>query len=309
MKERNDYMKKLISLLLVLLVSLMMLASCGAAENGALKDESAPTVGAPESPGGGEKNEGDNSYIDTAEDYARKIIKTYNIELETKNYSDARDVIVNTAVSLGGYVSDSAEKDILNHQNKKVRSASFTVRVPSEKADEYVDEISKNTSVRSKKLSTQDITTSYYDLESQLESLLDQEARIKKLMDEATSYTYLLQLDDKLTSIRTQINNINKQIQLYDKSVALSFVYVTLKEVVEYTEITEEEPTFGARIAEAFVGTFQDFWVFCQDLLVSVIWMLPTLIITAAVITVIVTSRKRKRKKKEAEKQAKEENK
>ena len=301
-------MKKIISLLLVLLVALTMLASCGAADaNGALKGE-APTVGTPES-SGGEKTEGGNSYVDTAEDYSRKIIKTYNIELETKNYADARNVIVNAAVSLGGYVSDSAEKDTLNYQNKKVRSASFTVRVPSEKADAYVDEISKNNSVLSKKLSTQDITTSYYDLESQLESLLEQEARIKKLMDEATNYNYLLQLDDKLTSIRTQINNINKQIQVYDKSVALSFVHVTLSEVVEYTEIEEAEPTFGARIAEAFVGTFKNFWVFCQDFFISVIWMLPTLIIAAAVITLIVISRKKKRAKREAEKAAKEENK
>lgn len=303
-------MKKSTSLLLVIFILLMMFTSCGAADsNGeALKGET-PTVSSPGSAEGGEKNEGDNSYVDTAEDYARKIIKTYSIELETKNYADSRDVIVNTAVSLGGYVSDSAEKDTLNYQNKKVRSATFTVRVPSEKADEYVNEISKNSSVLSKKLSTQDITTSYYDLESQLESLLEQEARIKKLMDEATSYTYLLQLDDKLTSIRTQINNINKQIQVYDKSVALSFVHVTLSEVVEYTEITEEEPTFGARIAEAFAGTFENFWVFCQDFFIFVIWMLPTLIIAAAVIIIIVISRKRKRTKREAEKQTKDENK
>jgi len=183
------------------------------------------------------------------------------------------------------------------------------VRVPSEKADAYVDEISKNNSVLSKKLSTQDITTSYYDLESQLESLLEQEARIKKLMDEATNYNYLLQLDDKLTSIRTQINNINKQIQVYDKSVALSFVHITLSEVVEYTEIEEKDPTFGARIAEAFVGTFENFWVFCQDFFVTLIWMLPVIIIAAAITALIVILKKKKRAKLEAERRAREEKK
>ena len=302
-------MKKLIALLLVLLVSLMMLTSCGGAPaNDALKGESSPTVGSPNE-SGSEKPGSENSYIDTVEDYSRKIIKTYDIQLETKNYTEARDVIVNAAVSLGGYISDSSEKDTMNYQNKKVRSATFTVRVPSEKADEYVDEISKNTSVLSKKLSTQDITTSYYDLQSQLESLLEQEARIKKLMDEATNYAYLLELDDKLTSIRAQINNINKQIQVYDKSVALSFINITLSEVAEYTEIEEAEPTFGARIAEAFKGTFENFLVFCQDFFVSLIWMLPTLIIAAVIILIVVFVRKKKRAKKEAEKQAKEENK
>jgi cytochrome c-type biogenesis protein CcmH/NrfF len=302
-------MKKLTALLLVLLLSLTMLASCNTADgNTAMKGENAPTVGAPEYSENG-KTEGDNSYIDQAEDYERKIIKTYNLSLETKNYASARDIIVNTAASLGGYVSESSEQDTVNRQNKKVRQATFTVRIPSAKADAYVDEISKNTSVLSKKLSTQDITTSYYDLQSQLESLVEQEARIKKLMDEATNYTYLMQLDDKLTSIRTQINNINKQIQVYDKSVALSFVHVTLAEVVEYTEIEEKEPNFVQRMGEAFVGTFKNFWGFCQDLFISVIWMLPTIIIAAIVITLLSFHRKKKRAKREAEKRAKEEQK
>ena len=302
-------MKKLTAIFLVLLLTLTMLASCAAEDKGGSANiNSRPTVGAPEY-SEGEKGEGDGSHIDVAEDYTRKIIKTYTLSLETKSYASARDVIVNTAAALGGYVSDSTEKDTVGYQNKKVRQATFTVRVPSEKVDSYVETISKNVSVLSKKLSTEDITTSYYDLQSQLESLLEQEARIKKLMDEATNYNYLLQLDDKLTTIRTQINNVNKQIQLYDKSVALSFVYITLNEVVEYTEIEDEEPTFGARIAEAFVGTFQNFWEFCQDFFIGMIWMLPTIIITAAIITLIVFLKKRKRAKKEAEAREKEEKK
>ena len=302
-------MKKITALLLVLLLSLSMLTSCSAADgNTALKGESAPTVGVPESPESSKPGD-TNQNADIAEDYTRKIIKTYDITLETKDYASTRDNITSKAASLGGYVSDSTEKDTVDYNGRKTRHATFTVRVPSEKVDEYVEAIAQNASVLSKKLSTQDITTSYYDLESQLESLLEQEARIKKLMDEATNYTYLLQLDDKLTSIRKEINNINKQIQLYDKSVALSFVYITLNEVVEYTEIEDEEPTFGARIAEAFVGTFQNFWEFCQDFFIGMIWMLPTIIITAAIITLIVFLKKRKRAKKEAEAREKEEKK
>jgi cytochrome c-type biogenesis protein CcmH/NrfF len=302
-------MKKITALLLVLMILLTTLVSCAAKD--VTSNEmggSAPTVGAPDY-SEGNKSEGDNSYIDVEEDYARKIIKTYEITLETKDYAITRDLIVNAASTIGGYVSDSTEKDTVDYNGKKSRRATFTVRVPSTQVDAYVDTISENASVLSKKLSTQDITTSYYDLQSQLESLVEQEARIKKLMDEATNYTYLMQLDDKLTSIRTQINNINKQIQVYDKSVALSFVHVTLAEVVEYTEIEEKEPTFVQRMGEAFVGTFKNFWGFCQDLFISVIWMLPTIIIAAIVITLLSFHRKKKRAKREAEKRAKEEQK
>ncbi len=304
-------MKKITALLLVMLLVLSMLVSCGAGGTGSNGDLGANSPSKGETGAG--TTDGDISYAPDAEDYERKIIKTYNIALETKNYETARDAILAAANSFGGYISDSSEKDTVTHNGKKDRQATFTVRIPSEKVDAYVAEISQNASVLSKKLSTEDITTSYYDLEAQLESLLEQQARIEKLMDEATNFSYLLQLEDKLTSIRTQINSINKQIQIYDKSVALSYVYITLDEVVEYTEIVEEDPTFGDRIAEAFVGTFKNFANFIQELIILAVWFLPGMIILGISIPLIIfLSRrydKKKREKKEAERKAREEQK
>lgn len=292
-------MKKISILLAILLILISSLSACGSEGNldyTGSPDGNYPAVNNPEA------DKGETSLApDAQEDYERKIIKTYNLSMETKNYEEARDAIISIADSLGGYIADSAEKDTVNNQGKKDRYATFTVRVPSDKADEYVSKISENVSVTSKRLSTQDITTSYYDLESQLESLVEQEARIKKLMDEATNYNYLLQLDDKLTSIRTQINNVNKQIQMYDKNVALSFVYVTLDEVVEYTEITEDEPSFGEELADAFIGTFQNFGNFCKNLVIFIVWMLPGIIVIGAGSTVTILLIRHRDKKKLAE--------
>lgn len=307
------FMKKITALLVVLLITLSMLVSCGASgsEYNGDMGANAPSKGETGTTG---TTTGDGSYApDAEEDYERKIIKTYNLSLETKTYESARDTIVNAANALGGYISDSSEKDTVDYNGKKNRHATFTVRVPSEKVDEYVDTLAQNASVLSKKLSTEDITTSYYDLEAQLESLLEQQARIEKLMDEATNFSYLLELEDKLTSIRTQINSINKQIQIYDKSVALSYVYITLDEVVEYTEIVEEDPTFGDRIADAFVGTFQNFVKFCQELVIVIVWLLPGIIILGVSVPVIIflarRADKKKREKYEAERKAREEKK
>ncbi len=304
-------MKKITAFLLVLLLVLSMLVSCGASGTGNLANDGDPSAG---SPSKGESTSGeagdDVSKAPDAEDYERKIIKTYNIELETKSYEAARDAILAAADSFGGYISDSSEKDSVAYDGRKDRYATFTVRVPSESVDAYVAEIAKSASVLSKKLSTEDITTAYYDLEAQLESLLEQQARIEKLMDEATSFSSLLQLEDKLTSIRTQINGINKQIQLYDKSVAMSYVYITLDEVVEYTEIVDKEPTFGDRIAEAFVGTFENFADFCESLVIGIVWALPGIIILGIGVPLIVFFARRydkkKREKREAAKKSQE---
>lgn len=306
-------MKKIISLTIVLLMAVCMLASCGAtsldsdyvSSNGGNYNKSEVYI---------ESSEvvTDPSYApDEETDYERKIIKTYNLTLETKNYDSAKNNVINTVSAMGGYIAESAEKDNVTYTGKKDRTATFTVRVPSAKADEFVDAVCENVSVLSKRLSTQDITTTYYDTEAQLESLVAQEERIEALMEKADSLDYLIQLDDKLTSIRSEINALNKRLQQYDKSVDMSYVYISLDEVVEYTEIVDEDPTFGMRIKEAFSGTFENFVDFCEGFVIAIVWMLPVIIIAAIVVPVVIILARRadvKRKAKfEAAKKAREE--
>lgn len=301
-------MKKLIALSLVLLMSLCLFASCGETSydsmNSADKSENSHARESYES-------ENDAYAPEEETDYERKIIKTYNLTLEAKAYDAAKNNIANTTKSMGGYIAESSEKDNVTYAGTKDRTASFTVRVPSEKVDEYVDAISQNVSVLFKKLSTEDITTAYYDLESQLESLVAQEARVQALIEKADNLDYLIQLEDKLTSIHAEINAINKRLQQYDKSVDMSYIYISLDEVVEYTEIVEEDPTFGMRIKEAFIGTFENFADFCQRFVIAIVWFLPAIIIAAVVVPVfIILYRgydKKRRAKFEAARKSREE--
>ena len=302
-------MKKLIALSLVLLMSVCLFASCGGANYDSMGNDTGKSNGA--YVGDVYESENDAYAPEEETDYERKIIKTYNLTLETKSYDTAKNNIVNTTKSMGGYIAESSERDNVTYSGTKDRTASFTVRVPSEKVDEFVDAVCENVSVLSKRLSTEDITTAYYDLEAQLESLVEQEKRVQALTEKADNLDYLIQLEDKLTSIRTEINAINKRLQQYDKSVDMSFVYISLDEVVEYTEIVEKDPTFGTRIKNAFIGTFENFVDFCQGFVIAIVWLLPAIIIAAVFVPVfIILYRKydKKRKSKfEAAKKAREE--
>ena len=303
-------MKKIIALTIVLLMAIGMLASCGATANDmAYAPENSKAETTTSASG---SYDYESSYAPEEElDYERKIIKTYNLTLETKNYDSAKNNIINTTSAMGGYISESAEKDNVTYSGKKDRTATFTIRVPSSKVDAFVDAVCENVSVLSKRLSTEDITTAYYDTEAQLESLVAQEKRIEALIEKADTLDYLIQLEDKLTSIRAQINSLNKRLQQYDKSVDMSFVYISLNEVVEYTEIVEKDPTFGTRIKNAFIGTFENFVDFCQGFVIAIVWLLPAIIIAAVFVPVfIILYRKydKKRKSKfEAAKKAREE--
>ena len=63
------------------------------------------------------------------------------------------------------------------------------------------------------------MTESYYSYQSRLDALALQEQRILDMMAKADSLDYLIKLEDKLSQIRSEINELNYRLKYYDKSV------------------------------------------------------------------------------------------
>ena len=173
-------MKKSIALLLSLLMLLAVFCSCGSSKDSY-------------DPGG---YDGDS--------VTRKIVKTYKLELETLDFTKAGTLIVSTAEALGGYVSESSERSTsISGSSDSTRYASYTIRVPADKVDEYLEAIEAECNVLRSTLTTEDITDSYYGYKAQLDSLLLQEERLTAMLEKADSLDYLLTLEDKLAQVRS----------------------------------------------------------------------------------------------------------
>ncbi len=288
-------MKKRIALVLALLMALTLFVSCGAAANDAMENLKGDyEYSSGESASG--SFETDYTDKDASEDeLEKKIIKTYRLYLESKNFDEAISLIVSEAEELGGYISSSSVSG--NASTGRSRSADYTVRVPSALAESYIAAISSECNVLSSTLTTDDITDSYYDSKARMESLVDQEARLLALLDKAENLSDMLAIEDKLTDVRAEINALNKQLQLMDKSVDYSYVYIHLSEVIEYHV---EDPTYLERLGDSFGDSFVNFAEVLGEALIIFIWVLPFLLVggTIAVIAVTISLKKGKNKKK-----------
>lgn len=281
-------MKKLIAVLSIL-VFLFILCSCGHAA------DEYPSVPASYA----EKQSNMSSDIDKAaksstEDYSQKLIKTYNFTLQTLKYEDGMGSIKSLVNKYNGYFSGSEESSYYDG----ARRATLQVRIPSENLDSFAEEISGNFNVIYKHLSTDEVTDTYYGLKAEYDSLIEQEARINELMKQADSLETLIKLDNKLTEIRQQINYVSSKIQYYDKAVAMSFVYIELREVVEYE--TAKEPTFFEKIGDAFAGSGEAFVDFINGFIVVLIYALPFIVLFGGIAFVIVFFSVRASKKRKA---------
>ncbi len=298
-------MKKIFILITTLLLCLSLFVSCS--DGTAMNDSYAGMKGDYNYSGGaGYDSESvmESTPTSTESEAAaleRKIIKTYRVSLETKNYDSAVNKITAAATSFGGYIAEARQDG--SGDTERERYASFTIRVPKDRAEEFLAYISENENVVSSTLATDDVTDSYYGYQATLESLTVQEERLMSMLEKAETLSELLQLEDKLSEVRAEINGIHSKLQLMDKSVDYSYVYVTLDEVKEYKE--PEKETYFSRFIASFGEAFTSFATVIGEILIIFIWLLPYLLVLGVVVALVLffTARGRKRKEKKTENQ------
>ena len=297
-------MKKIIAFVVILCFSLLVFTSCSNGESSFTADY--PLTSDIVSNGYSDSLIEENIAEDSAEtEEARKIVKTYHLTLETKKFAEDCAFIASEAEKSSGYIaSSSVSGNSLSNSAASSRSARYTVRIPSKSADSYVALISQRCNVISSSLTTEDITESYYGVRAQIESLVIQENNLLAMLEKTTNLNDMIVLGDKLSDIRAQINELNYKLQNMDKSADYSYIYISLKEVMEYQS---SEKSYWQELGETIVDSAKNFMNVLGKLLILFIWIFPFVaVISMVTIVIIVATNRSKRKKNKKQNEQKD---
>lgn len=213
----------------------------------------------------------------------RKIIRTADLTVQTKQFDRASVQIPALAGRLGGYVeSSSVSGNSYDAGDYSVRSATFTLRIPSEKLDAYLESLGGDAelfNVTERYINSEDITDVYFDAESRLNSLTTQEERLLAMLEKADDLQYMIQLEEALANVRYQIENYYSTLQRYDSQVSMSSVTVRLYEVAQYQSLVQAPKTYGERLSIAFVNSWSGFVDDAGDFFIEIIYMIPGLLV------------------------------
>ena len=287
-------MKKLLTWMLILASVLLIFASCSKSDGYAEWDSNS---GESWNRNPSASSDPDKVMQDVP-DVERKIIKTFRVTLEALDYERVSTLVVSVATEMGGYVAASEESSVsLTSSGGTKRNASYTIRVPAANAEAYLDRLAGESNVLSRRLTTEDITDSYYGYKAQLDSLLMQEARLNEMLKSASTLYEMIELEDKLTQVRADINAINSRLQLMDKSVDYSYVYITLTEVEQYRPV--EKDSYFTRVGNAFVNGFKSFVKVLGEVVIIVVRLLPYLIVAGVIAVIAVMTSRKNRQKRE----------
>ena len=304
-------MKKYLSLLLSLALLAALLTGCGSAGKSAVSYDSGMVEYAVSDEAAMAPAEGaamKNTAADTGSTQLpqnRKWIVTVNLTAETDDLDALRSALDEKIAALNGYVEDqSVYNGSIYDSGRRYRSANLTVRIPADSIDAFLQDVGGLANIVRQNKSIEDVTLSYVATESRLKALETEEARLLELLSQAENMTDLLEIEARLSEVRSELENYASQKRLYDNQIDYATIYIAIEEVQEYTPT--EEPSLWERIRDGFKDNLEGVGEGLLDVLVWFIVSIPTLVVLAVVVLILVLIVRRIRRRRMAKKAAKQ---
>jgi len=232
----------------------------------------------------------ENSEAELAGDYrseqsqtARKIIRTANVELETKEFDKTINIITEKTNYLGGYIESSSISGgrPVNKEDFRNRVASFKLRIPEKSFEQILLDFNDIGNVINVRRGGDDITSQYFDTEARLKSLTIQEERLLEILKKADTIKDIIELERELSNVRYQIESYTGTLRKWDNLVSFSTIDVIVYEV---RELKEPEPiTLGDRIVNGFAKSIKGIVNLGKELLVALAVLLPIIVVLSIV--------------------------
>lgn len=219
-------------------------------------------------------------------DTSKKIIKTGDISFETRNLYDTRKKIITSSKSLDGYVAEESETN-----DTYRRGLTLKLRVPSKNFDLLLDSVSGNAEkIDSKNVHVADVTTQFIDIKTSLDNQKLLEKRYQELLKRSDKMSDMLQIENKLTEIRTSIDSTQGNLNYLSRQVA----YSTL-EVSFYSQQTPQYT--GTTLGDRLRSSLKSGWELMQGLFFGLVDIWPLILLTPVAYVVVKRWRMRRKLK------------
>ena len=173
---------------------------------------------------------------------ADKLVYTADLTVETKEYAKTMDSLSGFIKSYGGIIESQHETDndpdwyrSSYHKNAGTLTCNIRVRVPSAKFNDFLSATGSLGKVISKNMNVENISTRYNDNEATIKALESQQESLLAMLKNATSISDMLEIQERLTRVETELNQAKTNRGTMDSQVAYSTIDITVREVAEFT--------------------------------------------------------------------------
>jgi len=148
------------------------------------------------------------------------VTYTVSLGLSVNNVEDTKGKIIEQVSVFDGYITRESNNSI-------------TMRIPTDKMDEFIEAAKKYGKVENESKTGVDITEQYRDNVIRLENLKNVRDRYLTLLQSANTVTEILNIERELERVNTEIDILEGRVRFAEMSVAYSNITVRLHERVK----------------------------------------------------------------------------
>jgi len=316
----SPVIKKYLSIILLLLIALSGLSACGASSNssgGSASTSAGSGSSQPQSTASSAP-----AYNDSAYDYAstagegyyadeiiasadsvipadRKVIRNASLDITAEDASALYGSIAAYATGLGGY---EYSYSITNHETYSIIYAEF--KVPPEKLNVFIQYVGENGEIVNSSMNTEDITDSYFDAETRLDTKRKSLERYYDLLANASSVEEIVYIQRIIDGITEDIESLEGRLKVWNSQVNMATVSMYIRQENDPIQIRKEiswntlsMDDMSYLIRRGFYSVSNTIMSLLQWLVIALIGYSPLWIILAAGVFLWFTLRKRSKAK------------
>ena len=295
-------MKNRIRLLAIMLIASLLIGCGGSSNYKGMYDSAAPEMSFTEETAtedyfydaaddvaeAGSTNAGINSNgeVAAAAQVNRKLIRTFDIQIQTKEFDDVISGIQKKVQELGGYIEESSLDSGSSYYSDYNRYSYMTVRIPSDKLDGFVQNVKDTANVTNISESTEDITLKYVDVESRKIALETERDRLLELLEKAETVEDIITIEGRLSEVRYQLESYASTLRTYDNQVDYSTVHINISEVDRETKV--EPKTFWEEVTEEFSDSIYDMGRGIRNFAIWFLGSSPYILLWGVIIAIVL---------------------
>jgi hypothetical protein len=180
---------------------------------------------------------------------ARRVIRTAELSLDAVEPIAAQGTITELAERRGGFVLSADTSRIRAEDGAEQTVVTIVFRVPAADFDATLQTLRGLGRVSTEKVTGQDVTEEYVDLEARLKAQRAVEAQYLAILKDAKTIPDILAVQQKLGEARTDIERAEGRRRFLDSQTSLSTLTVHLAKHIEAVDASG--PGFGTSVRKA----------------------------------------------------------
>lgn len=216
-----------------------------------------------------------------------KIIRdgSMSIQVAKDGFSDGFAAVTRIAQNNGGFV--------LSSQIRGQRTGTLTLRIPAKRFDDAMLALRDLGVVQAQSITGKDVTAQFIDLRARLQNAIGQRTVLRNLMAQATTIQETITVQNRLSGVELQVEQIQGQLNFIEDQVAEATVRVEIHEK-DAAQIPETEAVENPSLGSAWDRSVQGFLNVVSAVVIGLGYLLPITVLGLGVWLLTLAVRRRR---------------